>query len=82
MTENWVYHSASIQSLEFSVDNEKVISAGLDNSVIVWNVKSLSKEEEFRHVHKGGSLRALILPNGLIATSGADNLIKEFKTAH
>ena len=61
---------------------KKVISAGLDNSVIVWNVKSLSKEGEFRHVHKGGSLRALILPSGIIATSGADNLIKEFKTAH
>ena len=73
-----MFHSASIQSLEFSNDNEKVISTGFDNSVIVWNTQTHKKEIEYRHVHKGGIFRAIFLPNNVVATSGADNLIKEF----
>jgi len=78
LTEDWVYHSASVQSLEFSKDNEKVVSAGLDNTVIVWNTATHKKEAEFRHTHKGGVFRAVFLPNNILTTSGADNLIKEF----
>jgi len=55
-----------------------VVSAGLDNSVIVWNTATRKKETEFRHVHKGGVFKALFLPNNVVATSGADHLIKEF----
>lgn len=63
--------------MEFSEDNERVVSAANDSSVIVWNTQSLRRETEYRHVHKGGSLKALLLSNGTLITSGADNLIKE-----
>jgi len=54
-----------------------VVSAGLDNHVIVWDIETLSKEQMFQHVHRSGSNGAAFIKEKVIVTCGGDSLIKE-----
>eukprot|EP01017_Pseudomicrothorax_dubius_P012387 TRINITY_DN1508_c0_g1_i5.p1 TRINITY_DN1508_c0_g1~~TRINITY_DN1508_c0_g1_i5.p1 ORF type:complete len:620 (-),score=158.44 TRINITY_DN1508_c0_g1_i5:65-1924(-) len=79
VTEDWVFHNAAITSLLFSNNNKYVISAGLDNKLIVWNVEKRARDAEILSAHKLVTHAAVFAADGQIISGGGDNSLKVFK---
>ena len=43
VSSRWTFHTGRVVALAFSLDGQKLASAGMDESVYVWNVGVVSK---------------------------------------
>jgi len=80
LTSDWVFHNASITSLQFSKTNSHVISSAQDNKVIVWSTVDYTKPIELVNVHKKGVFGATFKGESSFVSGGGDNLLKEYTT--
>mmetsp|Transcript_27271 Transcript_27271/g.43875 ORF Transcript_27271/g.43875 Transcript_27271/m.43875 type:complete len:360 (-) Transcript_27271:172-1251(-) len=77
----WEYHNARINSIAFSPDSSKLVSASMDQTIIVWKDldKFDAKSRERFTCHIAGVNEAMWLDNDTIITTGGDNCIKTWK---
>ncbi len=69
-------HPDAVRSVDFSPDDQRLISIGGDNSLRVWDLRSRKLLHQFQP-HDGTVYRARHLLDGqLVATCGADQLIR------
>jgi cytochrome c len=64
-------HGGAVRALAISADGKRAVSGSFDTSVIVWSLASESAEQVLRF-HSDAVNAAIFLPDGRIATAGAD----------
>ncbi|KAK0542009.1 WD40 repeat-like protein, partial [Tilletia horrida] len=75
-TSAWAFHTARIQSIQFSPDCTHAISGSLDSNVFVWSVAKPSKKIQISKAHPNGVTALSWLDNDSFASAGADSCIK------
>ncbi|KAJ3309639.1 hypothetical protein HDV04_005889 [Boothiomyces sp. JEL0838] len=80
--DQWVFHSARINSVSWSPDSLHVASSSLDTNVEVWSTEKPGKHIAIKNAHLESATGAVFLDNNTIATSGADASIKIYSLVH
>ncbi|UZJ56395.1 hypothetical protein CBS101457_005715 [Exobasidium rhododendri] len=72
----WVFHTARINAIEFSPDGTQAVSASLDTNVYVWSTLRPMKSIAIKNAFPGGAHGACWLDSNRIASAGADGTAK------
>ncbi|KAI8895270.1 WD40-repeat-containing domain protein [Globomyces pollinis-pini] len=80
--DQFVFHSARINSVSWSPDGLHLVSGSLDNNVEVWSVEKPMKHISIKVAHLDSVTGTVFVDNNTIATSGADASIKIFSLVH
>ena len=64
-------HGGPVRALAISADGKTAVSGSFDTSVILWSLATESAEQVLRF-HSDAVNAAIFLPDGRIATAGAD----------
>lgn len=71
-----VYHTARVNSICWSSDNDHFASVGLDENIFIWCVSAPSNRIQVRHAHKGGANKVVWVNDKIVATCGQDCSLK------
>jgi WD40 repeat protein len=72
----WVFHSARINAIEFSPDGTHAVSASLDTNIYIWSTLRPMKSIAIKNAFAGGATGACWLDDGNVACAGADGSVK------
>ncbi|CAD6886339.1 unnamed protein product [Tilletia controversa] len=75
-TSAWTFHTARVQTIQFSPDNTHAISGSLDTHVYVWSVVKPMKRIQVAKAHANGVTAVCWLDDSSFASAGADACIK------
>ncbi|KAL9940040.1 hypothetical protein V8E36_000745 [Tilletia maclaganii] len=75
-TSQWAFHTARVQTIQFSPDNTHAISGSLDTHVFVWSVAKPMKRIQVPKAHANGVTAVSWLDDASFASAGADACIK------
>nr|KAJ3422867.1 WD repeat-containing protein 1 [Polyrhizophydium stewartii] len=78
----WVFHTARVNSISWSPDGLHAVSGGLDTNVEVWSVEKPMKHISIKGAHQDSVTGAVFIDNNTIATSGQDAQIKIWSLTH
>jgi WD repeat-containing protein 1 (actin-interacting protein 1) len=81
VTSRWAYHSARVNSLEFTADGQHCASGSLDTHVYVWSVARPLKSIAIKNAGPGGVNAVFWLggaegKTGKLASTGADACVR------
>ncbi|KAJ1913474.1 WD40 repeat-like protein [Mycoemilia scoparia] len=76
VTSRWVFHSARVQSLNWSPDGVHLASSSLDCHVAIWDRQNFGKSIRIRHAHTEGVGYVDFLNENEIISVGQDSGIK------
>lgn len=74
----WVFHTARINALNFSPDGTHAVSASLDTNVYVWSTLKPMKSIAIKNAFAGGANGATWIDDDRIASAGADGTVKVY----
>ena len=70
-------HTAGVRDLRFSNDGTKLVSAGADGLVVLWDLKGEPRQQAGWTAHAGGATAAAFHPHlPLLVTGGSDGCLK------
>jgi len=72
----WVFHNARVNSINWSDDGLHAVSTSLDTGVIVWSIEKPMKKIQIKNAHQENSTGAVFLNNNTIASVGQDACIR------
>ncbi|KAE8244166.1 hypothetical protein A4X13_0g6787 [Tilletia indica] len=75
-TSAWTFHTARVQTIQFSPDGTHAISGSLDTHVYVWSVAKPMKRIQVAKAHANGVTAVCWLDDSSFASAGADACIK------
>lgn len=78
VTTRWAFHSARINSLQFSPSGKKVVSASLDTNIYVWSVATPAKKIAIKNSHQGGVNGAVWASEDEAISCGTDGALKRW----
>ncbi|KAI8923046.1 quinon protein alcohol dehydrogenase-like superfamily [Entophlyctis helioformis] len=78
----WVFHTAKVNSIAWSPDGLHAVSGSLDTNVEVWSVEKPMKHISIKGAHQDSVTGAVFLDNDTIASSGQDAQIKIWSLTH
>ncbi|KAI8918899.1 WD40-repeat-containing domain protein, partial [Entophlyctis helioformis] len=78
----WVFHTAKVNSIAWSPDGLHAVSGSLDTNVEVWSVEKPMKHISIKGAHQDSVTGAVFLDNNTIASSGQDAQIKIWSLTH
>ncbi|PWN90800.1 putative actin interacting protein 1 [Acaromyces ingoldii] len=74
----WVFHTARINAIDFSPDGSQAVSASLDTNVYVWSTVRPMKSIAIKSAFPGGAQGCCWIQDGRFASAGADGTVKVF----
>jgi WD40 repeat protein len=76
VTSRWAYHTAKVNSLQFTADGQHCASGSLDTHVYVWSVARPLKSIAIKNAGPGGVNAVLWIGGTKLATAGADGSMR------
>jgi WD40 repeat protein len=78
--DGWQFHTGAIASLAFTPAGDKLISASIDQSIIVWHdLSNKNKYSQLAFAHIGGVDQVCVLSDSQFVTSGADRTVRTWE---
>ncbi|KAJ3402086.1 hypothetical protein HDU80_005385 [Chytriomyces hyalinus] len=81
-TNQWMFHTARINSIAWSPDSLHAVSGSLDTNVEIWSVEKPTKHVSIKGAHLEGVNAAAFLDNDTVVSAGQDGSIKIWKITH
>lgn len=76
MLNQWVFHTARVNCVAWSMDSKYAVSGGLDRDVYVWSVESPMKFIAIKGAHQEGVSGVAFLDGTTISSTGHDACVK------
>jgi len=81
-TKMWVFHSTMVTSIQWSPDNEHVVTGSVDTKVIVWSLTKPLKRVVIDGAHQGGVTDVCWIDPNTVASVGDDCCLKTWTITH
>ncbi|KAK0532900.1 WD40 repeat-like protein [Tilletia horrida] len=75
-TSHWSFHTARVQTIQFSPDSTHAVSGSLDTHAYIWSVAKPMKRIQIPKAHANGVTAVAWLDDATVASAGADACIK------
>lgn len=79
---HWVFHTARVNSIQWSPSGNYAVSGSLDTNVFVWSLEKTMKKIKIANAHSQSVAGVGFIDETTIATAGADACVKTWKLTH
>ncbi|KAG0284702.1 hypothetical protein BGZ96_010956 [Linnemannia gamsii] len=79
---HWVFHTARVNSIQWSPTGNYAVSGSLDTNVFVWSREKTMKKIKIANAHSQSVAGVGFIDETTIATAGADACVKTWKLTH
>ncbi|KAG0065973.1 hypothetical protein BGZ89_007737 [Linnemannia elongata] len=76
---HWVFHTARVNSIQWSPSGNYAVSGSLDTNVFVWSLEKTMKKIKIANAHSQSVAGVGFIDETTIATAGADACVKTWK---
>ncbi|KAF9921284.1 WD40 repeat-like protein [Linnemannia zychae] len=79
---HWVFHTARVNSIQWSPSGKYAVSGSLDTNVYIWSVEKTMKKIKIANAHTESVAGVGFVDETTVATAGADCCVKTWKVVH
>ncbi|PVU90326.1 hypothetical protein BB561_004929 [Smittium simulii] len=79
ITNQWVYHTAAVNSMSWFSDSKRMVSGSLDSSIYVWQVNKPSEHSCVLQAHPLGVSGVHTVGENIIVSCGSNSIIKKWE---